>query len=74
MTGLLSINAGGSGNRRPTTIAAILQADRRELVNVRKVQRQRQADEQHQAHQLLDPVRQADHRMQVMKELDDQPT
>jgi hypothetical protein len=55
-------------------VHGFLQADRRELVNVRKVQRQRQADEQHQAHQLLDPVRQADHRMQVMKELDDQPT
>ena len=36
-------------------------------------ERQRQADDQDQAHELLDPVRQADDRVQVMEELYDQP-
>ena len=54
-------------------VDGLLQADWCELVDVGEVHRQRQADEQYQAHELLDPVRQADDRVQVMKELDDQP-
>ena len=51
----------------------LLEPDRRDLVDVREIQRERQADEQNQAHELLGPVRQADDRVQVMKELYDQP-